>query len=132
KHLADRVAGHHRDNVERVLGDAQQLDTVLADRRGTIDLAYARWVLCFVKDPAAVVRSVAALLKPGGRFAVQDYFNYESMTLAPRSEPFCRGVRAICKSWRERGGDPDVAARLPGLFRQHGLEVEHLSVTQRI
>jgi ubiquinone/menaquinone biosynthesis C-methylase UbiE len=132
KHLADRVAGHHRQNVQRVLGDVQHLDALLADRRSTIDLAYCRWVLCFVKDPAAVVRGVASLLRPGGRFAVQDYFNYESMTLAPRSEPFCRGVRAIGKSWRDRGGDPDVVSRLPALFREHGLELERLEVNLRI
>lgn len=132
KHLADRVHGHHRQNVERILGDVQTLDTLLADRAGAFDLAYARWVLCFVPDPAAVVRGVAALLKPGGRFAVQDYFNYQSMTLAPRSEPFCRVIRAIGKSWRDRGGDPDIAGRLPALFRQHGLHLEHLAVNQRV
>jgi SAM-dependent methyltransferase len=132
KHLADRVAGHHRHNVDRVLGDVQQLESLLPNRSGTIDLAYARWVLCFTPDPGAVVRGVAALLKPGGRFAVQDYFNYETMSLAPRSEPFSRVVRAIGKSWRERGGDPDVVARLPALVRQHGLELEYMGVNQRV
>lgn len=132
KHLADRVHGHHRQNVERILGDVQHLETLLADRRDSIDFAYCRWVLCFVKDPAAVVRGVASLLKPGGRFAVQDYFNYESMTLSPRSEPFGRAIRAIGKSWRDRGGDPDVVSRLPALFRENGLELERLEVNLRI
>jgi len=132
KHLHDRVAGRHLSNVDRVLGDVQQLDTLLPNLGGTIDLAYARWVLCFLSDPAAVVRSVAGLLKPGGRFAIQDYFNYECMTLAPRREPFSRVIRAVAKSWRDRGGDPDIVSRLPALLRQHGLEIEHLAVNQRI
>jgi hypothetical protein len=97
-----------------------------------VDMAYARWVLCFVPDPEAVIVSVARLLKRGGRFAVQDYFNYESMTLAPRKEPFCRVVRAVAQSWRDRGGDPDIVGRLPGLLSKHGFEVTHLSVNQRV
>lgn len=132
KHLHDQVVGRHLHNVDRVLGDAQQLGSLLPHLAGSIDLAYARWVLCFVPDPSALIRGVASLLKPGGRFAVQDYFNYESMTLAPRREPFSRVVRAVGTSWRDRGGDPDIAARLPALLRQHGLELEHLSVNQRL
>lgn len=132
KHLHDRVQGRHLTNVERVLGDAQQLPTLLPHLAGTIDFAYARWVLCFVPNPDAVVAGIAKLLKPGGRVAIQDYFNYEAMALAPRSEPFARGVRAIAKSWRDRGGDPDIASRIPTMFRQHGLTLEYLGVNQRL
>jgi SAM-dependent methyltransferase len=96
------------------------------------DLAYARWVLCFVKDPAAVVRNVARVLRPGGRFVVHDYFNYGSMTMAPRRRSHDLAVAATMRSWRERGGDPDVAGRLPGLFADHGLRLTHLAVHSRV
>jgi SAM-dependent methyltransferase len=132
KHLHDRIHGQHLKNVDRILGDAQQLSALLPGAAGSVDIAYARWVLCFVPDPEALVRGVASLLKPGGRFAVQDYFNYESMSIAPRREPFSRVIRAVGKSWRDRGGDPDIVGRLPGLFRKHGLELTHLSVNERI
>ncbi len=132
KHLHDREVARRLTNVERVLGDVRALDTLLPHARGTVDLAYARWVLCFVADVEAVVRAVAGLLRPGGRFAIQDYFNYESMALAPRREPFERVIRAVGKSWRARGGDPDIVARLPGVFRRHGLALEHLSVNERL
>src|SRR5205814_2214548 len=122
-----RVVGQHLRNVDRILGDAQQLVTLLPGHAATIDIAYCRWVLCFVPDPEALVRGVARLLKPGGRFAIQDYFNYESMSLAPRCEPFSRVIRAMGKSFRERGGDPDIVARLPALCRKHGLTLTHLS-----
>lgn len=130
KHLSDRVLGHHRHNVERVLGDVQSLPSLLPGV--ACDLAYSRWVLCFVPDPGEVVAGVASLLKPGGRFVVQDYFNYESMSLAPRREPFSRVVRAVGRSIRDRGGDPDVMARLPALCRRHGLRVEHIAVHERV
>jgi SAM-dependent methyltransferase len=132
KYLHDRVQGRRRRNVERILGDAAQLEMLLPHLVEQADMAYARWVLCFVPDPEAVIAGVARLLKPGGCFAIQDYFNYESMTLAPRREPFSRVIRAVAQSWRDRGGDPDIVGRLPGLLKEHGLEVTHISVNQRV
>lgn len=132
KHLNDEAKARGLKNVDRVLGDVQQLASLLAGERAKFDLAYARWVLCFVKDPESVIAGIAASLKPGGRLAVQDYFNYESMALAPRREEFARVIRAVAASWRSRGGDPDIVARLPGLCRKHGLQVEHLGVNQRV
>jgi len=76
-----RLEAEGIDNVERRLGDVQTLD--LEDE--SIDVAYARWVLCFVADPEAVVARVAAALRPGGVFAIQDYYNYEAIFLAPPS-----------------------------------------------
>lgn len=98
----------------------------------SIDLAWSRWVLCFVPDPAAVIRSVARLLKPGGRFCVNDYFNYESMALAPRRPAFERGIAAVARSWRDHGGDPDIIARLPRLCADAGLRTTRLELDHRV
>jgi ubiquinone/menaquinone biosynthesis C-methylase UbiE len=132
KHLHDKAQGRHLHNIERLLGDAQELPALLPEHAASFDLAYARWVLCFVPNPEAVVAGVAKMLKPGGKFAIQDYFNYEAMTLAPRSEPFSRAVRAIGKSWRDRGGDPDIVSRLPALLRRHGFETTDIRINQRV
>lgn len=132
KQLYERLQGRHLGNVERQLGDVQSLGELFPGDHDSFDMAYARWLLCFVPDPVAVVAGVARLLKTGGRFAVQDYFNYESMSLAPRSPAVTRVVQAVGRSWRDRGGDPDVMARLPAICRQHGLEVKHLAVHDRI
>ncbi|HVZ93945.1 MAG TPA: methyltransferase domain-containing protein [Phycisphaerales bacterium] len=118
-------------NITAHVGDVQQLEK-LPIKAGSIDAAFERWVMCFVADPEAVVRGVSGLLRVGGVFAVNDYFNYESMTLAPREPAFSRVIAAVGKSWRDRGGDPDVVGRLPGLLAKHGLKVEDLSVAQRI
>jgi ubiquinone/menaquinone biosynthesis C-methylase UbiE len=132
KHLQDRATARRLTNVERFLGDAQQLEALLPQYKGKADLAYARWVLCFVPDPEAVVRGIASLLKPGGRVAVQDYFNYESMSIAPKNPAFTRVISAIGQSWRARGGDPDIVGRLPALFRKHGLELGDIRLNQRV
>jgi SAM-dependent methyltransferase len=100
--------------------------------QASFDLAYARWVLCFVERPADVVAGVARLLRPGGRFAIHDYFNYRAMTVAPRRESYTKVVAATERAWRGRGGDPDLVGRLPGLLADAGFSVEHLEARQRL
>ena len=130
-HLTEQARVRGLPHLKGVAGDVQQIGPALLGNE-PFDLAYARWVLCFVRDPAAVVRSVARCLRPGGHFVVHDYFNYSSMTMGPRRRSHDLAVQATISSWRERGGDPDVVGRLPALFQQHGLRVLHLGVHQRI
>ncbi|MBL8724407.1 MAG: methyltransferase domain-containing protein [Planctomycetes bacterium] len=117
-------------NLQAVVGDVHDLAPALRGQ-APFDLAYARWVLCFVRDPEAVVAGVAAQLRPGGALVVHDYFNYGAMTMAPRRRSHDLAVAATIRSWRERGGDPDVMARVPAFCAAHGLEVEHLQVHVR-
>jgi SAM-dependent methyltransferase len=115
--------------VEAQIADVQGFT---AGDPGTFDAAYARWVLCFVPQPDAVIRSAARALRPGGTLCVHDYFNYTAMTPAPRRESYAQVVAATAKSWRDNGGDPDIVGRLPGLLHEHGLVLEHLDVHQRL
>jgi len=109
--------------IEPVLSDAQTVD--LSPQ--SADFAYARWVLCFVARPEDVVARIGAALKPGGVFAIQDYNQYEAMQLSPRSEVFVKTIGATAASWRRRGGDPDVASRLPSLLADHGFEIREVT-----
>lgn len=115
-----------------IVGDVQSLDKALPGKTGYFDAAYARWVLCFVPRPQDVVRHVASLLKPGGRFVVHDYFNYTAMAIAPKRPAFDKAVQATKASWHDRGGDTDIIGRLPALLANVGMRVEHLDVHQRI
>jgi ubiquinone/menaquinone biosynthesis C-methylase UbiE len=119
EYLRGQLAAQSLAQVETRLGDVENLDLP----PGSIDGAYARWVLCFVKNPSAVVSAVAKALRPGAAFAIQDYFNYAAITLAPRSEIFSRVVRAVIASWIGHGGDPDLVGRLPALMQENGLEL---------
>ena len=133
KQLHDQENARKQHNIERVLGDVQEMLPALAEEKGKIDVAYARWVFCFVPRPEDVVKGLAQLVKPGGRVAVQDYFNYDrAMTLAPRREAFSKVVHAVAASWRSRGGDTDIMSKLPGMFLKNGFEVTDLNVVQRI
>ncbi len=131
EHLRSQAQARGIGHIDVVHGDVQNLREVFGDSP-RFDAAYARWVLCFVKDPEAVVAQAAALLKPGGQLVVQDYFNYQEMALAPKSAAFERVIAAVQKSWRDRGGDPDIGGRLPGMMRRAGLTVREITPQLRV
>jgi len=128
EHLRTMVATHDLRHVDVVHTDIMDM----AIDAGSVDRAYERWVLCFVDDPETVVRKVADSLRPGGVFAVQDYFNYISLTLAPRSPAMDRVVQAVDESFRKFGGDPDIAGRLPKMMQDCGLEVQEIRPILRV
>ncbi len=139
-YLNDQAKSRRLAHTTGVQGDVQNLPSVLAAANlapqasrpePLFDVAYARWVLCFVPRPQDVVTGVAQLLKPGGRFVVHDYFNYATMTTAPRRSSHDKAVAATIKSWKDRGGDPDICGRLPQLMKAAGLRVTHIVVHQR-
>lgn len=115
-----------------VVGDVQDLASASGLGTQPFDGAYARWVLCFVREPERVVRGVAQRLKPGGLFVVHDYFTYTTMTTGPRSDWHDRLVNATAKSWIEHGGDPDVGGKLPGIFNACGLDLVDLRLHHRV
>ncbi len=88
------------------------------------DRAWCRWVLSFVNDPAKVLRGVARALKPGGKLIIQEYYDYGSWHLAPRSPEFEAYVAKIVEKWRAACGEADIGLALPRLLPEAGLEIE--------
>lgn len=122
----EQARARHLHHATFTVADAAGLDTLDHADPASFDIAYCRWVLCFVPDPDAVVAAIARALKPGGKLLVQDYFRYESMCVAPRSEPFELVIAAIARSWRDHGGNPDVMGMLPEAAVRHGLRIDHI------
>jgi SAM-dependent methyltransferase len=128
EHLKRRQQLVADTTIEAHVGDVQRLALPL----GSVDGAYQRWTLCFVKDPESVVSGVAHALKPGGAFAIQDYLHYEGILLSPESEPFRRFVRVVAEAWRDRGGDTEVGLHLPAMLAKHGLAPVEISPVHRV
>jgi SAM-dependent methyltransferase len=114
--------------IEPRAGDAESLDLPPQ----SLDGAFARWLLCFTPRPERVVAGVARALRPGGTFAVMDYFRYASMDLLPHSPLMEKVALAIEESWRRAGGDLDVGGRLPRLMEDAGLEVRDVRPIVRL
>lgn len=126
--LDAQCAARRVTNVETRCGDVQRLELSEASIGG----AYARWVLCYLTDPEAVVAGVARALRPGGSFAVVDYYNYCAFTHGPRSAALDRVAKAVEASVRAHGGDFDMMGRLPAMMANHGLEVTEITPIARV
>ncbi len=92
------------------------------------DAAWCRWVLCFVPRPRDVLAAMARTVRPGGVLVLHEYFDYRTWRLAPRSPELEEFVAAVMTSWRESGGEPDVALDLPGWLEQAGCRIESLQL----
>lgn len=128
-HVQQQAKQRGLSHLSAVVGDVEALDEHV---KGPFDIAYARWVLCFLAHPEKVLSSLSSVMGAGGRILLQDYFNYESMTAAPRRASYTRVVQATSASWRAHGGDPDVMGRVPRLLAEYGFRVDHLAVHQRV
>jgi SAM-dependent methyltransferase len=87
------------------------------------DIAWCRWVACFVSSPQRLVQRIAASLRPGGRVLFHEYADYASWRVSPRSKVFEQFVAEVMASWRYYGGEPDIALDLPALLTAAGLKV---------
>jgi SAM-dependent methyltransferase len=104
-----------RDEVARTAAAHTQVialtqageDLILPEQ---VDLAFCRFLLLHVRDPAVVVRRMAAIVEPGAWVVVQ-----EPITSAGR----IAGMPLSMPGARH----PDIGALLPSLVRQAGLEV---------
>jgi ubiquinone/menaquinone biosynthesis C-methylase UbiE len=128
RHLQSQAQLRGVTNIQASVGHVERLHL----SKGAFDGAYARWVLCFVENPAAVVAGVARALKKGGAFVIQDYFNYEGVLIAPNCEVFRRFFKMVAQSWRIRGGNSDIGAELPDLLARHGFEVKEIKPILRV
>lgn len=90
---------------------------------GIADRAWCRWVLAFVKNPRAVLARMAAALAPEGVIVLHEYFDYSTWRAAPQCSELEEFVSAVMASWRDNGGEPDIALQLPRWLEELGFEV---------
>jgi SAM-dependent methyltransferase len=125
------VAGLARAAARDGLGSgnvwcADLLDAPLP--RAHYDLIFARWVFLFLPDPEAHLRKLVRALKPGGRLALEDYFR-DSFALLPLPADWPDFMAADRAFFATQGGDINIGARLPALFRKVGLTVTEVTPT---
>jgi SAM-dependent methyltransferase len=117
-----RSAAHERrlaERIETIESDATHLSLPEA----SLDGAWVRWVLAFVRDPVVVLRAVVRALKPGAAIALHEYYDYGMWRFFPVEPGFEAFVERVVSSWRRRSGEPNVGFALPVLLRDVGLRV---------
>jgi SAM-dependent methyltransferase len=110
------VLNEARSRLPVVRGDANALPFA----PGSFDFAYSRLFLRHVSDPLAVLRGIAALVRPGGAVAAIDSSDV-SLLLDPTPADFL-GIAAARRAWFDRRhGTADMGHQLHGLFVRAGL-----------
>jgi SAM-dependent methyltransferase len=79
---------------------------------GDFDATWCRWVASFVTDLPRLVHHVSSALRPGGHAIFHEYVHYATWRTIPRLASLEAFVAEVMASWREAGGEPDVAASL--------------------
>jgi SAM-dependent methyltransferase len=88
---------------------------------GSFDLVHARLLLVNLPNPAEVAAEMVRLAKPGGWVASAEA-DMEHALCYPPHPAFDRLSDIFTVAFRRNGADPWLGRRVPGLFRQAGLE----------
>ena len=91
--------------------------------QGLADASWCRWLLSFASGPRRTVGHIAAALKPGGRAVFHEYADYGAWRTLPPDPDVERFRTLVMQSWRDSGGEPDIALQLPGWLEEEGLEI---------
>jgi SAM-dependent methyltransferase len=87
------------------------------------DFVWCRWVVSFVSDPGLLIRKLARVMPKGSLSIFHEYGHYDTWRFFPRLPMHERFREHVIATWRESGGEPDGAARLPELLADNGFVV---------
>jgi ACS family D-galactonate transporter-like MFS transporter len=116
-----RVAEAGFRNVSFTQTDASQIASAKP-----FDAAVGRFILMFLPDPAAVLRSLAALVRPGGVLAFQEPSWLPFLGLASPLPLWSKVVSLIHETFRRSGVNVEMGPDLHRVFQETGLPVPNV------
>jgi SAM-dependent methyltransferase len=87
------------------------------------DVSWCRWVASFVSSPRLLIEKVAGSVRVGGVALFHEYLDYASWRYAPALPLVAEFTQHVMASWRESGGEPDIAPTLLPLLVEYGFQV---------
>lgn len=95
----------------------------------SFDFIYARFLLTHLPEPLRALERMVQAARPGGVVVVED-IDFAGHFSHPDCPALRRYVDLYQQVVRHNGGDPCIGPRLPGLFRQAGLEHIQMEMVQ--
>jgi SAM-dependent methyltransferase len=115
-----RAAERSLRNVSFLEGDPA---TIAVER--PFDAATGRYVLMFQDDPAAMLRTVGALLRPGGTVVFHE-LDWDGVRSTPPVPTYDRCCRLIVETLRASGAETQMGGKLFSAFVDAGLPAPSL------
>jgi SAM-dependent methyltransferase len=97
---------------------------------GSFDLVFTQMLFLWVSDPAALVREVGRVLKPGCELLAAAEPDYGGRIEHPAGSSL---GPAMAAALRALGSDPEVGRKMPGILARGGFQVQagvHASLFQ--
>jgi ubiquinone/menaquinone biosynthesis C-methylase UbiE len=111
-----RVAEAELRNVTFTQTDASEIKS---DQ--PFDAVVGRFILMFLPDPVAVLRSVARLIRPGGVVAFHEVSWKPFLALSAHLPLWSSTVTLVHEAFRRSGGNTEMGPELSRVFQQAGL-----------
>ena len=92
----------------------------------SFDVAYAHQVFQHLKEPAAALREILRVLRPGGLIGVRDV-DWGTASYWPTDPWIDRFIETHFKTWYRNGGEPRMGRHLRALF--NAAAVDNLEIT---
>jgi ubiquinone/menaquinone biosynthesis C-methylase UbiE len=118
-----RVAEAGLHNVQFLHSD---VDHVTSDK--PFDAGVGRFILMYVPDPVAVLRSVSQVVRPGGILAFQEPTWAPSVALAAHVPLWSAALSACRETFQRSGANPELGLRLYKMFQEAGLPAPTMSL----
>jgi len=115
------------EDVEFIAADACQLDAEMLG--GPVDVIYTRCFLMHQPDPAAMLRHLAGLLRPGGWLVALEPLPEPSPTSHPANASLGDAWNLLHETIRAAGVAEHAVASLPAEARAAGLTVRYAGAT---
>ena len=112
-------------NKDRDLGIASYELDLMEDEipEKDFDFSWCRWVNSFVPNRKILIEKIHRSLKPGGVACFHEYVNYEAFRFAPIKPSLEDFKWKMTDSWRDAGGETNVALQLMEIIPQMGFEI---------
>jgi SAM-dependent methyltransferase len=85
------------------------------------DAVVGRFILMYLPDPVAVLRSLSRLVGPGGVFAFQESTWAPVFAISTHLPLWSAAVSLMCETFQRSGADPEIGLSLYRIFQEAGL-----------
>ena len=111
-----RVAEAGVRNVTFTQSDASQIAST-----SLFDAVVGRFILMYLPDPVAVLRSLSRLVRPGGVFAFQESSWAPIFAISTHLPLWSAATSLMCETFQRSGANPEIGLSLYRIFQEAGL-----------